>query len=113
MQKLKSYSIENKLLSEKITNWQLLFLETKQMIRDYLIDVSKIHNFDYLAEFEPFERLPSDCYSEIIQHIISLWYPFYFDLYRNIQEKIDNDIGAILFDIKSDDLKRDLTTCIT
>ena len=102
MERLKSYSIENKLLSEKITNWQLLFLETKQLLKDYLIEVSKIHNFDYLAEIEPMERLPSDCYYEIIQNIISLWYPFYYDLYRNIQEKIDNDIGAILFDIKSE-----------
>ena len=58
MEKLKLYSIENKLLSE-ITNWQLLFLETKRIITDYLIEVSKIHNFDYLAEIEPFERLPS------------------------------------------------------
>ena len=102
MEKLKLYSIKNSLLSETITNWQLLFLETKRVITDYLIHVSKIHNFDYLAEIEPFERLPSDCYSEIIQNIISLWYPFYFDLYRNIQEKIDNDIAAILFDIKSE-----------
>jgi len=36
-----------------------LFLETKRIITYYLIEVSKIHNFNYLAEIEPFERLPS------------------------------------------------------
>lgn len=100
MEKLKSYSIENRLLSEKLTNWQLLFSETKQILRDYLIKVSKLHNFDYLAEIKPIDHLPSDCCSDITADIISLWYPFYYDLYRHVQEKIDYDIKVILFDIK-------------
>jgi hypothetical protein len=96
MEKLKSYSIKNKLLSENLTNWQLLFLETTQILRNGLIEASKWHNFVYLEENEPFEYLPSDCYNDIIRDIISLWYPFYFDLYKEVQEKIDNNFQTIL-----------------
>ncbi len=100
MNKLKLYSIENNLLSEKITNWEILFSETKNIINNYLKKVSKSHNVDYLALKEPFEDLPSDCYSELLFKIIDLWYPFYFDLYRGNQEKIESDIGSILLEIE-------------
>lgn len=100
MERLKIYSIKNTLLSEKITNWDLLFIETKQILRNYLEKVSKWHNFDYLAEDEPMDHLPYDCYSEFFWEIISLWYPFYYELYRGFQEEIENDVKQILFEIK-------------
>ena len=96
MEKLKSYSIKNKLLSENLTNWQLLFLETTQILRNSLIEASKWHNFDYLVENEPFDHLPSDCYSDIIRDSISLWYPFYYDLYKEVQEEIENNVNNSL-----------------
>jgi hypothetical protein len=102
MIKLKLYSIEKKLLSETTTNWEKLFLNTKDVINNYLKKVSRSHNFDYLESKEPFEYLPSDCYSELLFEIINLWYPFYFDLYRGVQEEIESDIGSILFDINLD-----------
>ena len=102
MNKLKLYSIENNLLSETITNWQILFSETKNIINSYLKEVSKYHNFDYLSSKEPFEDLPSDCYSDLLFKIIDLWYPFYYDLYRGNQEKIELDIGSILLEIELD-----------
>ncbi len=100
MNKLKLYSIKKNLLSETITNWQILFSETKNIINNYLKEVSKYHNVDYLASKEPFEELPSDCYSELLFKIIDLWYPFYYDLYRGNQEEIESDIKSLLFEIE-------------
>lgn len=100
MEKLKKYSISHNLLSEKFTNWDLLFDKTKQIIRTYLIKATEWHNFDYLSDEEPFERLPSDCYSDMVHIVISLWFPFYYDLVRSSQEVIDIDIQQILFDMK-------------
>jgi hypothetical protein len=99
MNKLKLYSIKKQLLCETITNWEILFSETKQSINNYLKEVSKWHNFDYLESNEAFEYLPSDCYSELLFKIIDLWYPFYFNLYRGLQEEIESDIKMILFEI--------------
>ncbi len=103
MEKLKLYSIKNGFLSEKLTNWDALFLETKQTIRNYLTDASEWHNFNYLTEKDALECLPSDCYSELLFKIISLWYPFYYDLYRGVQEQIENDVNIMLFDVKLDE----------
>lgn len=86
IEKLKSYSIEKKLLSEKIINWGLLFVETEQTIKKYLTEV------DYLAESDPYDCLPSDVYSQLLFEIISLWYPFYYDLERSVQLEIEQDI---------------------
>lgn len=102
MNNLKLYSIKKQLLSETITNWEILFSETKMLINNYLKEGSKYHNFDYLSSKEPFEYLPSDCYSELLFKIIDLWYPFYFNLYRGLQEEIELDIKTILFEITLD-----------
>ena len=39
MEKLKLYSIQNNLLSETLTNWNLLFLETYK-IKNFLTEAS-------------------------------------------------------------------------
>lgn len=98
--KLKEFSIKNTLLSEKLTNWELLFSETTNIINTYLKEASKWHKFNYLLENDPFEYLPSDCYNEILFKILDLWFPFYNDLYRNIQEEIETNIKSILFEYK-------------
>jgi hypothetical protein len=43
MEKLKLYSIKNNFLSEKFTNWDALFFETKQTVRNYLVNASEWH----------------------------------------------------------------------
>ena len=97
---LKLFSIENTLLSEKLTNWELLFSETTNTINNYLKEASEWHKYNYLLENEPFEQLPSDCYDEILFKVLDLWFPFYNDLYRNIQEEIETNIKSILFEYK-------------
>jgi len=99
--KLKLFSIENALLSEKLTNWELLFSETTNTIKNYLKEASKQHNLDYLSENEPFEYLPSDCYNEIVFKILDLWFPYYDHLYRSIQEKIESNVESILFEFRN------------
>jgi hypothetical protein len=100
MEKLKLYSIKNNFLSEKFTNWDALFFETKQTLRTYLTNASEWHKFNYLIEKEPFEFLPSDCYNELLMEIICLWYPFYYNLYRGVQEEIESNVNAILCEFK-------------
>jgi hypothetical protein len=100
MEKLKLYSIKNNLLSERFTNWEILLLETNKMLEDYLIEASKWHNYEYIKDDIPFDLLPSDCYSEILFKVISLWFPFYYDLFRGFQEEIESDFSKMLFNIK-------------
>jgi len=96
--KLKVFSIKNTLLSEKLTNWELLFSETTNTINNYLKEASEWHKFNYLSKNEPFEYLPSDCYDQILFKVLDLWFPFYNDLYRSIQEEIESNIKSILFE---------------
>jgi hypothetical protein len=98
--KLKLFSIENTLLSEKLTNWDLLFSETTNTIKNYLKEASEWHKLNYLSENEPFEYLPSDCYDEIVFKVLDLWFPFYDNLHRSIQEKIESNIKSILFEFR-------------
>lgn len=100
MEKLKLYSIQNNLLSETLTNWNLLFLETYKILKNFLMEASKWHNFDYLEEESYFEYLPSDCYSELLFTVISLWFPFYYDLCKGSRWQIENDVKEFLDEIK-------------
>jgi len=83
--KLKLYSIKCEFLSEKFTKWELLFVETTNIINNYLKDASEWHKFDYLLENKPFEYLSSDCLNEIVFKVIYLWFPFYSCLCRGKQ----------------------------
>jgi hypothetical protein len=98
--KLKLFSIENTLLSEKLTNWTLLFSDTTDTINNYLKKASQWHNLDYISENEPFEYLPSDCYDDLAFTILDLWFPFYDHLHRSIQEKIEGNVKSILFEFR-------------
>lgn len=98
MLKLKEYSVSRNLLSEKFTNWNILFEETENLIINYIVKVGKVHNFNYLEQTEPFEHLPSDCYNSILFDVINLWYPFYYELERFYTINIETDISNILFD---------------
>lgn len=98
--KLKLFSIEKSLLSEKLTNWEILFSETTNIINNYLKEASEWHKFNYLLENEPFEYLPTDCYNEIVFKVLELWFPFYDDLYRSIQEQIQSKVESILFEFR-------------
>ena len=95
LEKLKLYSIQKKLLYEKVINWNLLFEETNQTITKYLTEVSKLHEVNYFTESDLSECLPSEAYSQLLFEIIYLWYPFYDDLERSVQQEIEDDIGRI------------------
>jgi len=95
LEKLKLYSIQKKLLYEKVINWNLLFEETNQTITNYVTEVSKLHEVNYFTESDLSECLPSEAYSQLLFEIIYLWYPFYDDLKRSVQQEIEDDIGRI------------------